>query len=78
MDEGDYSHSTTILIILNPNKQGTVLKSVSIGLIVRWCMGPVGQIDGHHETHHVHSFSVEGRISNPQTPCVQDILHHHG
>ena len=26
MAEGEYSHSTTILIILNPNKQGTGLK----------------------------------------------------
>ena len=34
MAEGDYSHSTTILIVLNPNKQGTALKCVSIGLIV--------------------------------------------
>ena len=43
--EGDYSCSTIILIILNPNKQGTALKSTSIRLIVRWHMGPVRQIN---------------------------------
>ena len=37
---------TAILIVLNPNKQGTVLKCTSIGLIVRHgAMGPVGQIN---------------------------------
>ena len=45
MAEGEYSRSTTILIILNPNKQGTALKCMSIGLIVQWCNGPVGWID---------------------------------
>ena len=30
MAEGDYSHSTTILVILPPNNQGTGLKCVSI------------------------------------------------
>ena len=45
MAEGDYSRSTAILIILNPNKQGTALKCASIGLIVRQCMGTVGEID---------------------------------
>ena len=43
MAEGDYSCSTTILIFLNPNKEGTVLKSASVRLIVRRHMGPVGQ-----------------------------------
>ena len=45
MAEGDYSCSTAILILLNPNKEGTALKSANVGLIVRRCMGPVGQID---------------------------------
>ena len=45
MAEGNYSCSTAILIILNPNKQGTALKCTSVGLIVQRCMGPVGQID---------------------------------
>ena len=35
MAEGDYSGSTAILILLNPNREGTELKSASIGLIVR-------------------------------------------
>ena len=34
MPEDDCSHSTAILIILTPNKQGTALTYVSIGLIV--------------------------------------------
>ena len=34
MAEGDYSQPTTLLIFLNPNKEGTALKSTSIGLIV--------------------------------------------
>ena len=45
MAEGKYSHSTTILTILNPNDQGTRLKCASIRLIVRQRNGPVGQID---------------------------------
>ena len=45
MAEGYYSHSTTILIVLNLNKQDRVLLSASVGLVVRRCMGPVGQID---------------------------------
>ena len=45
MAEGDYSQPTGILIILNPNKEGTALRSASIGLIVRQHMVPVGQID---------------------------------
>ena len=43
--EGEYSHSTAILIILNPNNQGTGLKCMSIGLIVWQCNGQVGKID---------------------------------
>ena len=34
MAEGDYSCSIAILILLNPNKEGTVLKSTSVRLIV--------------------------------------------
>ena len=34
MAEGDYSHSTAILIALNANAQGTDLESVGVGLIV--------------------------------------------
>ena len=32
--EGEYSHSTAILVVLNPNNQGTGLKCVSVRLIV--------------------------------------------
>ena len=45
MAEGEYSCSTTILIILNPNKQGTGLKCMSVRLIVQWHNGLVGWID---------------------------------
>ena len=34
MAEGEYSHSTAIFIILNPNKQGTGLKCMIVGLII--------------------------------------------
>ena len=45
MSEGEYSCSTAILIVLNPNKQGTGLKCVSVGVIIQWHNGPVGWID---------------------------------
>ena len=45
MSEGEYSCYTAILIMLNPNKQGTGLKCASVGLIVRQRNGPMGQID---------------------------------
>ena len=41
----DCSHTTAILIVLTPNTQGTVLTYVSVGLIVRRRMGPVGWIE---------------------------------
>ena len=34
MAEGDYSHTTTLLILLNSNAEGTVLESARIALIV--------------------------------------------
>ena len=43
--EGEYSHSTAILVVLNPNNQGTGLKCTSVGLIIQWCDGQMGQID---------------------------------
>ena len=41
----DCSRTTAILIILTSNTQGTRLTYVSIGLIIRWRKGPVGQIE---------------------------------
>ena len=41
----DCSRSTAILIILTPNQQGKSLTYASVGLIVRWRKGPVGQIE---------------------------------
>ena len=34
MAEGDYSRTTAILILLNPNTEGTALESASVGLFV--------------------------------------------
>ena len=34
MAEGDYSRTTAILILLNPNTQGTVLESASVRLVI--------------------------------------------
>ena len=45
MAEGDYSHSTAILIVLNPNTQGTALENACVRLVVCQCKAPVGQID---------------------------------
>ena len=44
MAEGDYSCTTTILIILSTNPEGTALESASVRLIVQRCMGPMGSI----------------------------------
>ena len=44
MAEGDYSCTTAIVIVLNPNAQGTALENACIGLVVRWHKAPVGQI----------------------------------
>ena len=44
MAEGDYSCTTTILILLCTNPEGTALESASVGLIIRQHMGPVGSI----------------------------------
>ena len=41
----DCSRTTAILIILTPNTQGTGLMYASVGLIIRWRKGPVGQIE---------------------------------
>ena len=43
--EGEYSQSTAILVVLNPNNQGTGLKCAGIGLNVRRRNGQVGQIE---------------------------------
>ena len=46
MAEGNYSLSTAILVVLNPNNQGHRAEvHEHVGLIVRWCNGQVGWID---------------------------------
>ena len=44
MAEGDYSHSTAILLTLNPDTQGKDIESMGIGLIVHQCKALLGQI----------------------------------
>ena len=44
MADGDYSPTTTLLILLNTNPEGTTLESTSIRLIVQRCLGPVETI----------------------------------
>ena len=44
IEEGDYSHSTAILILLNSTVEGTALESMSNGLIVHQCKGPISTI----------------------------------
>ena len=56
MAEGDYSHSTAILIVLNPNAQGTALESASVGLVVHWCKAPVGKDSQSSQPYQVCSF----------------------
>ena len=41
----DCNCTTAILIILTPNSEGTKLMHASVGLIIRWRKGPVGQIE---------------------------------
>ena len=67
MAEGDYSHTTAILILLNPNVEGAALESTSVRLIVWWCNGPVGHIHTIMKLiKYVHSLmEVEGQSSEP-------------
>ena len=72
MAESDYSHSMAILVILNPNAQGTALESVGIGLVVCQRKAPIGQISTIPLLiKYTHSLlEAEGQ--------EQDILHYHG
>ena len=70
----DFSRSTAILIVLTPNQHGTALTYASIGLIVRWRKGPVGQIkDIPKLITYVRSQLGEDRPSSPnacKTYCI--------
>ena len=72
--EGEYSRSTAILVILNPNNQGTGLKCTSVGLIVRHHNGQVGQIEDILKLiAYTHSQLQENRPSSDharQTFCI--------
>ena len=67
--EDEYSRSTGILVILNPNHQGTGLKCASVRLIVRQRNGNVGRIkDIPKLIAHAHSQLQESK--SPQTFCI--------
>ena len=74
MAEGDYSCSTAILIMLNPNAQGTNIESVGIRLIVCWCKAPIGQKGTIlHLIKYAHSLmEAEGQSTEPEhrTYCM--------
>ena len=76
MAEGDYSRTTTILILLNSNAKGTALESTSIRLIIRQCMGPVGSIGTITKLIKcAHSLiEVERRTSNPMRRMICTIV----
>ena len=65
----EYSHSTSILVILNPNNQDTGLKCMSIRLIIRWCNGNVGQIKDILKLI-THARSQLQESKSPQTFCI--------
>ena len=80
MAEGDYSCTTAILILLNPNTQGTVLESTSIRLVVQRRMGPVGHIDTIMKlTKYAHSLmKVEQQSSDPVHRTIGTIMGNYG
>ena len=41
---GDYSHSTAILLVFTPDAQLKDIESMGIGLVVHWCGAPLAPI----------------------------------
>ena len=80
MAEGDYSHSTAILIVLNPNTQGTALESMCVWLIVCQCKAPVGKIAKVlNLIKYAHSLmEVEGQSSEPMHRTICTIMGNYG
>ena len=80
MAEGDYSCTTAILILLNPNTEGTALESTSVRLVIRQCMGPVGQIDTITKLiKYAHCLiKVEWQSSNPMHRTICTIVGNYG
>ena len=80
MAEGDYSHSTAILIVLNPNAQGTALESTCVGLIVHQHKAPVGKIAKVlNLIKYAHSLmEVEGQSSEPVCRMICTIMGNYG
>ena len=67
--EDEYSRSTSILVILNPNHQGTGLKCMSVGLIIQRCNGNVGRIKDIPKLI-AHARSQLQESKSPQTFCI--------
>ena len=80
MAEGDYSCSTAISIVLNPNAQGTALESVSIRLVACQCKTPVGQIGTIlNLIKYAHSLmEAEGQSSEPVHRTICTIMGNYG
>ena len=80
MAEGDYSHSTAILIVLNPNVAGTALESECIRLIVHQRKAPVGKIAKvFNLIKYAHSLmEVEGQSSEPVCRTISTIVGNYG
>ena len=80
MAEGDYSCTTAILILLNPNAEGTALESASVGLIVRWRKGPVGHISTIMKLikYACSLMEAEGQSSEPMRRTICTIVGNYG
>ena len=80
MAEGDYSCSTAILIVLNPNVQGTALESTCIRLVVCQHKAPVGKIAKVlNLIKYAHSLmEVEGQSSEPVHRMICTMVGNYG
>ena len=80
MAEGDYSRFTAILVVLNPNMQGTALESMSVGLVVCRRKAPVWQIGTIlNLMKYAHSLmEVEGQSSEPVRRTICTIVGNYG
>ena len=80
MAEGDYSHSTAILIVLNPSTQCIDLESTCIRLIVCQHKAPVGKIAKVlNLIKYAHSLmQAEGQSSEPVHRTICTIMGNYG
>ena len=80
MAEGDYSHSTAILIALNANAWGTDLESVGVRLIIQWHKAPLAHISTIPLLiRYSHSLLVaEGQYTEPEHRTFWTIMGNYG